>query len=129
MQKNILQALGVFMTWLALCMCPGTAVYAADDYLSALESEADDTGAVSRVSVATAAGKAKKNRHAAANKVIDSGLSFEEFEAVLDTRYSGSNFLYVKLSGKKRKSVYRFYQNDNRISSVREEIVRLLSSG
>jgi hypothetical protein len=56
-------------------------------------------------------------------------LSFDEFEGVLDSRYSGSNFLYVKLSRSKRKSVYRFYQNDNRISSVREEIVRLLSSG
>jgi hypothetical protein len=59
--------------------------------------------------------------------LIDPDGAAGEFEEILDTRYSGSNFLYIKLP--KRKSACRFYQNDKRISSVREEIVRLLSSG
>jgi hypothetical protein len=104
------------------------AVYAADDYLSALEAEADDTGVVSGSISSTAASEEKKARHAPASKVIDAGLSFDEFEEILGTSYSGSNLLYVKLSKGKRKSVYKVYQSDNRISSVREEIVRLLSS-
>jgi hypothetical protein len=127
--KNFSQTFRAVTMGLVLCLCPGTAIYAADDYLSALEAEADDTGAVSEPVLSTASSQEKKARHMPASKVIDTGLSFKEFEDILDTRYSGSNFLYVKLSSGKRKRVYKFYQNDNRISSVREEIVRLLSSG
>ena len=117
------------MAGLVLCLCPDVAVYAADDYLDALEAEADDTGIVSGSLSPAVASQHNKPRHALASKMIESGLSFEEFEEILDARYSGSNFLYIKLSRGERKGVYRFYQNDNRISSVREEIVRLLSSG
>ena len=126
--KSISRAFRAVVTGLMLCLCPGMAAYAADDYLSALEAEADDTGVVSGSVSSTAASEEKKARHAPASKVIDAGLSFDEFEEILDTSYSGSNFLYVKLSKGKRKSVYKVYQRDNRISSVREEIVRLLSS-
>ena len=112
-----------------LCLCPGMAAYAADDYLSALEAEAYDTGTASEPASSTASSQEKKVRHMPASKVIDTGLSFREFEELLDARYSGSNFLYVKLSSSKRKRVYKSYQNDNRISSIREEIVRQLSSG
>ena len=127
--KNISLILRAAVPVVALCLCPGASVYAADDYLSAIEAEAGDTGAVSKPVSATVTSKEKKARHTSADKIIEPDLSFDEFEGVLDSRYSGSNFLYVKLSRSKRKSVYRFYQNDNRISSVREEIVRLLSSG
>ena len=126
--KNFSRTFRAVVTGLVLCLCPGMAVYAADDYLSAVEAEADDTGVVSGSVSSTAASEEKKARHAPASKVIDAGLSFDEFEEILDTSYSGSNFLYVKLSKGKRKSVYKVYQRDNRISSVREEIVRLLSS-
>lgn len=127
--KNISLMLRAAVPALALCLCPGGAVYAADAYLNALEAEAGDTGAVSKPVAATVVSKEKKVRHALADKIIEPDLSFDEFEGVLDSRYSGSNSLYVKLSRSKRKSVYRGYQNDNRISSVREEIVRLLTSG
>ena len=127
--KNLLRTLRAVMAGLVLCLCPGMAVYAADDYLDALEAEADDTGIVSGSVSPAVASQHNKTRHAPASKIIESGLSFEEFEETLDARYSGSNFLYIKLSKGERKGVYRFYQNDNRISSVREEIVRLLSSG
>ena len=126
--KNFSRTFRAVVAGLVLCLCPGMVVYAADDYLSALEAEADDTGVVSGSVSSTAASEEKKARHAPASKVIDAGLSFDEFEEILDTSYSGSNFLYVKLSKGKRKSVYKVYQRDNRISSVREEIVRLLSS-
>jgi len=127
--KNLLRTFRVMLTGLVLCMCPGVVAYAANDYLEALEAEADDTGIVSGAVAPAIASQHKKIMHAPASKVIESGLSFDEFEETLDTRYAGSNFLYIKLSKSERKGVYRFYQNDNRISSVREEIVRLLSSG
>jgi hypothetical protein len=127
--KHFSKILQVAATGLVLCLCPGIAVYAADDYLSALEAEAEHTEAGNEPAPVTSASQKKKARHLPAGKVIESGLSFDEFEGVLDTRYSGSNFLYVKLSKGKRKRVYNFYQKDNRISSLREEIVRLLSSG
>ena len=34
------------VTGLVLCLCPVMIVHAADDYLSTLEAEADDTGVV-----------------------------------------------------------------------------------
>ena len=112
-----------------LSACCPAPLFAADDYLSALELEADDTGAASQPVAATVSSPVKKAKPAWAGKVIAEGLSFNDFQETLDSSYSGSNFLYIKLSKSKRNSVYSFYQNDNRISSVREEIVRLLSSG
>ena len=126
--KNLSRAFRAMVTGLVLCLCPVMFVHAADDYLSTLEAEADDTGVVNGSVSSAVASEEKKARHASASKVIDAGLSFDEFEEILDTSYSGSNSLYVKLSKGKRKSVYKFYQSDNRISSVREEIVRQLSS-
>jgi hypothetical protein len=111
---------------LLLAFVPGVVVKAADDYLSILEAEASDTGTSD--AVATTAEASSKVKRVGAEKMIEPGLSFDDFEATLSSQYSGSNFLYVKLNASKRQGVYRFYQNDNRISSVREEIVRLLSS-
>jgi len=103
---------------------------AGDDYLSILEAEADDTDEVSQTagSATQAAAQATRVKHDKASEVIEAGLSFNGFEEMLNDRYSGSNFLYVKLSDKKRKRVYKFYKSDNRITEIREEIVRQLSS-
>jgi len=115
---------------LGLWLNPVVAVQAQDDYLSILEAEAEDTGASSSPVIKTdkANSANDKIKNVRADKLIEPGLSFEAFEETLSTRYAGSNFLYVKLTASKRKGVYRFYQGDNRMSSVREEIVRLLSS-
>ena len=127
--KIKLLSLKLLLAGVILSACCSAPLFAADDYLSALELEANDTGAGSQPVAATVRSPVKKAKPARAGKVIAGGLSFNEFEETLDSSYSGSNFLYIKLSKSKRKSVYKFYQNDNRISSVREEIVRLLSSG
>lgn len=102
---------------------------AADDYLSILEAEADSTGSASNVTVEEVRHTRPEKAGTGSSKLIVPGLSFEEFEAVLDRQYSGSHFLYIRLPQHDRKKVYRSYQVDNRISSVREEIVRLLSAG
>jgi hypothetical protein len=122
--------LAVMLLGLVFWFNPVAALQTEDDYLSILEAEAEDTGASSSPVIRTdkANPRNDKIRKLKADKLIEPGLSFEAFEKTLSTRYSGSNFLYVKLNASKRKDVYRFYQDDNRISSIREEIVRLLSS-
>jgi hypothetical protein len=104
-------------------------VCAEDDYLSILEAEADNTGNASHITVEELRHEMPDKRGLGSNKHVTPGLSFDEFEAVLDRQYSGSHFLYLRLSQHDREKVYRLYQNDNRISSVREEIVRLLAAG
>ena len=123
--------IGSLLMGLVLWLNPAIAVQADNDYLSILEAEAADTAANSHP-VASQDNTYTRNSMPGdlkASKLIEPGLSFEAFEETLNSRYSGSNSLYVKLSDKKRKRVYTLYQSDNRISSVREEIVRLLSSG
>jgi hypothetical protein len=119
------------LTGLVLWLGPHFAAQADDDYLSILEAEAANTGTVNGPAEysKTTGGTTINLRNTKAGKVIEEGLSFEDFEEILSSRYSGSNSLYVKLSEQERMNVYRLYQSDNRISVVREEIVRLLSSG
>jgi hypothetical protein len=105
-------------------------VLAADDYLSALEAEADDTGSrgVSDTEAAPAAA-VPRVQSVSDRQVIQEGLDFEAFEAELDGNYSGTWFLYVKLSARQRKAVYDVYRKDNSAAAVREEVVRQLASG
>jgi hypothetical protein len=109
---------------------PGMTLQANDDYLSILEAEAGDTDARSGESAEPVSHMQPAKKHyAKKSDVIQSGLDFEGFEEELDSNYSGSHLLYVKLSNNKRRRVYKSYKEDNRISAIREEIVRLLSSG
>ena len=107
----------------------GLPAAAADDYLSILEAEADDTGGLSNTATVESAGHTgRKVRSVRDNKTIRPALGYEAFEAELNTNYSGTWFLYDKLTRAQRKAVYGVYQEDNSTAKVREEIVRLLSS-
>lgn len=103
----------------------------ADAYLDALEAEAQNTGERSvQAGEATAAASLPTEKAVSIGvaDIIKQGLTFAGFEEQLDAKYSGSHFLYIKLSEAQRKSVFRFYIEDNRVESIREEIVRQLSS-
>ena len=103
----------------------------ADAYLDALEAEAHDTGerrVQAREATAAASLPAEKAVSVSVADTIQQGLTFAGFEEELDANYSGSHFLYIKLSEAQRKNVFRFYIEDNRVESIREEIVRQLSS-
>jgi len=120
----------VLVAGLIFWALPGMGLQANDDYLSMLEAEAGNTDASPDASTAPVSHKQPvKTPYAKKSNVIRSGLDFEGFEAELGSNYSGSNFLYVKLSNSNRQRVFDSYKKDNRISAVREEIVRLLSSG
>jgi len=102
---------------------------ADDDYLSILEAEARDTGG--RVDEATVSDVARpeiKVRSVQDNQTIKPAMDFEAFEVELNTYYSGTWFLYEKLDSEQRRAVYSTYRQDNRTASVREKIVKLLTS-
>lgn len=103
---------------------------AADDYLSILEAEADDTGNRTDATnvVVPNARSAKKVRSVQDNQTIRPAMGFDEFETELNSNYAGTWFLYEKLTSAQRKAVYGVYQEDNRTAQVREKIVKLLSS-
>ena len=112
--------------WL-MALVPAT----ADTYLDALEAEAQDTGGRSvqaGESNVSAVLPEKNAPGVITTDTIRQGLTFAAFEEELAANYSGSHFLYAKLDETKRREVFRFYIEDNRVESIREEIVRQLSS-
>ena len=120
----------VLVAGLIFWALPGMSLQANDDYLSILEAEAGNTNGKSTMSTASVSHKQPaKKRYAKNSDVIQSGLDFGGFEEELGSNYSGSHFLYVKLSKRNRQRVYSSYKEDNRISAIRERIVKLLSSG
>ena len=100
--NTVARRFGGLMAGLVLWLSPVVAVQAEDDYLSLLEAEATDTGAGNEPAEVSndANTPNKKTKNMKADKMIEQGLSFEAFEETLSSRYSGSNFLYVKLSEK-----------------------------
>ena len=126
LEKTARILVAVLIFW----VLPDMSLQANDDYLSMLEAEAGNTDASPGASTAPVSHKpSAKTPYTKKSDVIQTGLDFEGFEAELGSTYSGSNFLYVKLSNSNRRRVFDSYKKDNRISAVREEIVRLLSSG
>ncbi len=120
----------ILVAGLILWVFPGLSLQANDDYLSILEAEAGDTDARSGMPAVPVSHEPPAKKHyTKKSDVIQSGLDFEDFEEELDSNYSGSHFLYVKLSSSNRRRVYKSYKEDNRISAIREKIVKLLSSG
>jgi hypothetical protein len=112
---------------LALCTCLPAG--AADDYLSILEAEADDTGGLSNTATLESAGRSGKEvRSVTDHQIIRPAMGVEEFEAELSAHFSGTWLLYSKLPARQRKMVNSAYQEDNRTANVREAIIRQLSA-
>ncbi len=105
-------------------------VIAADDYLSALEAEANDTGSLTTKNVVNAGSDTglQKPPNLVDSAVIRQGLDFGNFEEELVTHYSGTWVLYVKLPAAQRRAVYKVYRSNNSIAAVREEVVRQFAS-
>lgn len=105
-----------------LSLVPVAAVAADDDYLSILEAEAADTGNT------TTAVERPTRRSVKPGKYVTPDLDFEAFEEELRSRYAGTHLLYMKLSAAKRRAAWKFYRQDNALSSLREHIVSVMSS-
>jgi hypothetical protein len=107
-----------------LTLVPPASAPAADDYLSILEAEANDTG-----SVATAVAAPPPPKPVQPGRHITPDLDFEAFEDELRSRYAGTHLLYMKLSAANRRAAWKLYRKDNALSALRENIVALMSSG
>lgn len=127
--NHYLSAAGIMLGF-SLLLAPLAGVLAADDYLSALEAEAADTGSTHSQTPAstTNSHKSVPGKAVRLQKVITPGLDFDQFEAELHRHYSGTHLLYMKLSAARRKAAWEHYQQDNALSAVREDIVSLMSS-
>ncbi|MEN8107870.1 MAG: hypothetical protein ABFS22_07675 [Pseudomonadota bacterium] len=127
--KHYLSAAGITLGF-SLLLAPLAGVLAADDYLSVLEAEAADTGSTHSQTAASTTNnhKSVSGKAVRLQKIITPGLDFDQFEAELHSRYSGTHLLYMKLSAARRKAAWKHYQQDNALSAVRESIVSLMSS-
>lgn len=90
---------------------------ADDDYLRAIDSEADKVGAqapAGQVSYALAPGVTKR-------------MSREQFETALHDGYTGTFEFYRKLADRSREEIYEDYRRGASIRDVRKKIIdRLL---
>ena len=86
--ENIKPGLGGVLLALALAFTTAGMAQAADDYLTILEAEALETGdsAPTAVTPEKSAVKSEKIKHLTPDKVIEPGLSFEDFEETLSNR-------------------------------------------
>lgn len=105
---------------------PGT-VYPADDYLSVLEAEAEDTGRQGERSGSADNVVPVKNRSARLATSLKPNLGFEGFELELRNSYAGTHLLYMRLPPKQQRAVWESYLDNNDLRVVREYIVSMLS--
>jgi hypothetical protein len=56
------------------------------------------------------------------------GLQQGDFETALREQFMGTYLFYQRLNALKKRKVFEIYQKDNRVSSVRAQTLKLLSS-
>lgn len=112
------------LLWLA----PTGTVHPADDYLSVLEAEAEETGRQGERSSTATITAPVKNTSARVTTSLTPNLGFEEFEMELRSSYSGTHLLYMKLPGNRQRVAWESYLDNNDLRAVRELIVSLLLS-
>ena len=114
--------LSATMMMAVVLLAPVTELPAADDYLSILEAEAADTANTVTPAETSPKKPTGPGRH------ITPDLAFEKFEEELRSRYAGTLLLYMMLSAANRRAAWKFYRVDNALSSLRKNIVSLMSS-
>lgn len=112
------------LLWLA----PTATVHAADDYLSVLEAEAEDTGRQGGQTSAVNSTAPVKNKSARIATSLKPNLSFEGFEMELRSSYSGTHMLYMRLPRNEQRAAWKSYLDNNDLRAIREHIVSMLSS-
>lgn len=107
-------------------------VIAADDYMQALDAEAQGMAVdpASGKELKSTKQKASTNKQAPASadggeltyQGLPASLGMNEFEAVLNQNFKGSYLLYKNLGDKGRLEVYEAYRNEADIEVVRDSI-------
>lgn len=57
------------------------------------------------------------------------GLQQRDFEKVLQDRFPGTYVFFDRLNAQNKNRIYALYQQDNRVSTLRDQTLRLLSEG
>ena len=102
----------------------------SDAYLRALEGEAgnlsvDENTRAQGDSSTLSSGDNAGNNSGAIPDGFAAGLSFQQFEQMLERNYIGSFLFYKRLSGGQKESVYATYQRSPDPGAVREQILNL----
>lgn len=100
------------------------------DYLREIEEEAKrqaatlttSQGSSSSAATLTSSGDTLTER-------LSPGLEQAEFEQVLRSDFAGTYAFYQRLDTAGKQQVYEAYQKDNRLSSISEQVTRLLGGG
>lgn len=112
--KNHKRILCAFMVWALLAVAPAMAV--DDDYLKALESEADDTGSVTTNSA---------NNPQGSNSNSKNNKAKENFEKLLEFELPSTYKFYTKLNPNDQGKVVRLYGKEKKMSAASKLIFDL----
>jgi hypothetical protein len=95
---------------------------AGDDYLLQIEAEAKQQAAnpITTRAVPTPDIDGAMER-------LPLGLQQDDFEKVLREKFSGTYVFYERLNPQNKGRIFTLYQQDNRVSMIREQTLRLLS--
>jgi hypothetical protein len=101
---------------------PGRAA-TADDYLREMESDAKRLATSPETTqdadILDTLGSAER---------LPLGLQQGDFETLLREQFMGTYLFYQRLNAQSKRKVFKIYQKDNRVSSVRAHTLKLLSS-
>lgn len=100
----------------------------ADDYLRNIEAEFEASAAMpiatEKPVAPTAAPGSLANRER-----LPLGLNEQTLEEVLRAEFGGTYAFYRRLNPQDKQRIFEFYLRDNRVSILRENILRLLGGG
>lgn len=93
-----------------------------DDYLSRIEEEAKNQ-AMAPMTTKSGTSTSVLN----ARERLPLGLQQGEFERVLQKQYIGTYLFYQRLTPENKRQIFELYRQDNRVSTIREQTLKLLS--
>ena len=111
------------------CLCGIALAADMDDYLGQIEAEAKRQAIMPRTTERRTEPVKTLIKVVPARETKDQlplGLTKSSFEVTLRDEFAGAYHFYQKLGAKDQQRIFEFYQQDNRVSIIRKEILRLL---
>lgn len=106
-----------------------TQCFAATSYLEELNAEAaSESDGANNTSAPASKADWNKQQTTGNHEKIDKGLSKEQFEKTLKSRFYGSYLFYSALSDTKQAVVYEEYKKNNDIEHLREVIKQQMTN-
>ncbi len=123
-----IRSLCLLVGMLSVTMCQASDY---NNYLRQMETEAKRLAATLHTNEASSESAAVvpnsvTSGMASTRERLPLGLQQDAFEAILRQEFLGTYTFYQKLSADDRLRVFKRYQQDNRISTIREETLDLL---